>query len=44
MQTYLESGDHKVHQIEVRFEQLPRIFNKYDAVQKELELQDDMDH
>jgi hypothetical protein len=44
VQTFIESGEHKVHQIEVRFEELPRIFNKFDTVQKELELQDDMDH
>jgi hypothetical protein len=44
MQTFIESGDHKVHEIEVRFEELPRIFNKYDTTQGELELQDDTDH
>jgi hypothetical protein len=44
MQTFIESGEHKVHEIEVRSEELPRIFNKYDIVQEELELQDNTDH
>jgi hypothetical protein len=44
MQTFIESGDLKIHNIKVRFEELPRIFNKFDTAQDELELGDDMDH
>jgi hypothetical protein len=44
MKTFIETGDHKVYQNEVMFEELPRIFNKYDIAQEELELQDDTDH
>jgi hypothetical protein len=44
MQTFIESGDRKIHEIQVRFDDLPNIFNKYDTVQSELELSDDIDH
>jgi len=44
MQNFLESGDLKVNEIKVRFDELPGIFNKYDTAQDELELQDDTDH
>jgi hypothetical protein len=44
MQTFIESGDRKTHKIHVRFDDLPSIFNKYETVQSELELSDDIDH
>jgi hypothetical protein len=28
MQTFIETGDHKVNEIQVRFDDLPVIFNK----------------
>jgi hypothetical protein len=44
MQTFIESGDLKLNEIKVRFDELPNIFNKFDTVQDELELSDDTDH
>jgi hypothetical protein len=44
MQTFIESGDLKVHDIKVRSDELPRIFNKSDTAQDELEPGDGMDH
>ena len=44
MQNFLESGDLKVNEIKVRFDELPGIFNKYDTAQDELELHEDTDH
>ena len=44
MQTFIETGDHKLNDIQVRFEELPNIFNKFEAAQNELELSDDADH
>jgi len=44
MQTFIESGDRKVNEIQVRFDDLQSIFNRYDTAQNELELSDDMDH
>jgi hypothetical protein len=44
MQTFIESGDRKIHEIQVRFDDLPSIFNKYDTVQSELGLSGDTDH
>ena len=41
MQTFLNSGDLKVNEINVRFYELPGIFNKYDTAQDSLELHDD---
>jgi len=41
---FLESGDLKVNEIKVRFDELPGIFNKYDTAQDELELHDDTGH
>jgi hypothetical protein len=32
MQNFLESGDLKVNEIKVRFDELPGIFNKYDNI------------
>jgi hypothetical protein len=44
MQNFLESGDLRVNEIKVTFDELPGIFNKYDTAQDELELHDDTDH
>ena len=44
MQTFIESGDLRLNEIKVRFDELPNIFNKFDTVQDKLELSDDTDH
>ena len=44
MKNFLESGELKVNEIKVRFDELPGIFNKYDTAQDELELHDDPGH
>ena len=44
MQTFIEPGDRKVNEIQVRFDDLQSIFNRYDTAQNELELSDDTDH
>jgi hypothetical protein len=44
MQTYFETGDHKLNEIQVRFDDLPAIFNRFYIAQSELELSDDADH
>jgi len=44
MQTFIESGDRKVNEIQVRFDGLQGIFDRYDTAQNELELFDDTDH
>jgi len=38
MQTFIESGDRKVNEIQVMFDDLQSIFNRYDTAQNELEL------
>jgi hypothetical protein len=43
MQTFIETGD-KLNNIQVRFDELPKIFNKSESAQNELELSDDTDH
>jgi hypothetical protein len=44
MQTFIETGDRKLNNIQARFEELPKIFNKFESAQSELELSDDVDH
>jgi hypothetical protein len=44
MQKFIDTGDLKVNQIQVRYDDLPVIFNKFDNSQGELELLYDMDH
>jgi hypothetical protein len=44
MQTYLTVGEHKIHDLQVRYEELPNILCKYEAAQGELEQSDDFDH
>ena len=40
-QIFIETGDLKIHEIQVRFNKLPDIFTRYDRAQSELELSDD---
>jgi hypothetical protein len=44
MKTFIESDDHKVNEIQLRFDDLPDIFNRCDTAQNELELLDVTDH
>ena len=44
MQTFTELGERKVNEIQVRFDDLQDIFNRYDTAQNELELLYDTDH
>jgi hypothetical protein len=44
IQNIIEAGDRKLNEIQVRSDELPRIFNRYDTAQSELELSDDTDH
>jgi len=44
MQTFIETGDRKVNNIRVRFDELPNILNKFEGLQRELELSDDADY
>jgi len=44
MQTFIETGDRKVNEIQVRFDDLQGIFDRYDTAQNELELSDDTDY
>ena len=44
MQTFIESGDRKVNEIQVMFEDIQGIFDRYDTAQNELKLFDDTDH
>jgi hypothetical protein len=43
MQNFMEVSEQKVHELQVRFNKLPDIFNRYDTAQTELELSDDID-
>ena len=40
---FIEAGDQKINEIQVRFNKLPDIFNRYDTAQSELEPSDDTD-
>ena len=44
MQTFIETGDRKLNDMQVRFEELSNIYNKFETAQSELELFDDLDH
>jgi len=44
IQNFTEVGDPKINEIQVRFNKLPDIFNRYDTAQSELKLSDDTDH
>jgi hypothetical protein len=44
IQNYIEAGDNKLNELQVRFNKLSDIFNRYDIAQSELEISDDPDH
>jgi len=44
MQIFFETGDSKVNDIQVRFDELPNIYNMFETAQSELELSDDTDY
>jgi len=44
MQTFIETGERKINDIQFRFYELPNIFNKFETAQTEVELSDDSDH
>jgi len=44
IQNFIDTGDQKINDIQVRFNKLPDIFCRYDTAQSELELSDDVDH
>jgi len=44
MQTFYETGDRKLNDIQVRLDELPNIYNKFETAQSELELSDGTDH
>jgi hypothetical protein len=44
MQSFIETGDRKPNDMQVRFEEIPNIYNKFEEAQSELELFDDADH
>jgi hypothetical protein len=44
MQNFIETGDRKLNDIQVRFEELPRILDKFEPAQNELECFDDTDY
>jgi len=43
IQHFIEAGEHKINEIQVRFDKLSDIFNRYDTAQSELELSEDTD-
>jgi hypothetical protein len=44
IQNFIETGDRKLNEIQMRFDELQRIFNRFDTAQSELELSDDTDY
>jgi hypothetical protein len=44
LQKFIESDEQKVNDLQVRYEELPNIFCKFEAAQGELELSEDDDH
>jgi hypothetical protein len=43
MQNYVQKTNHNLHDLQVRFDELPNIFNEYDIAQSELEWKNDTD-
>jgi len=43
-QTFKETADRKLNDIQVKFQELPNIFNKFETAQSELQMSDDADH
>jgi hypothetical protein len=44
MQNYISVGERKLNDLQVRYDEMPNIFNKFEAAQGELELSDNFDH
>jgi len=44
IQSFIEACEQKINDIQVKFNKLPDIFNRYDIAQSELELSDDADY
>jgi len=44
LQSFIEEGEQRLHEIQVRFNKVPDIFSKYESAQDELECSDDTDH
>jgi len=44
MQSFIDTSERKIYDIQVRFDELPNIYNKFETAQCELELSDDIDH
>jgi len=44
IQNFIESGDRKLNEIQLSFDDLKGIFDRYDTAQNELELSDETDH
>ena len=43
IQKFIKTGDRKLNDIRVRFDELPNIYNKFETAQSELQLSDDTD-
>ena len=44
MQTFIETGDRKLNDIQITFVELPNIYNKFETAQSESEFSDDIDY
>ena len=44
LQNFIETGEHKLHDLQARYEELPNIFCKFETAQNELETTDDVDY
>ena len=44
LQSFIEAGEQKINDIQLRFNKLLDIFSKYESAQDELECLDDADH
>jgi len=44
MQTFIETGDRKLNDNQIRFDELPNIYKKFETAESELELSDDTDY
>ena len=44
MQNYIDADERKLHELQVRYDDLANIFNKFEFAQNELELSDEDDH
>jgi len=44
MQSFIETGERKLNDIQFRFDELPKIYNKFETAQCELDLSDDTDY